>query len=197
MGRANSSTRRKRLLRQQGVAQSAGKGDLVPHVARCACAACEERRKKTVRRGVTATEKRLRDYQDGHPHPEHKACWVATAHALAAYMALHDVNKFKNRKVTSLQLRPQFISYLDAEAGEHDLDPGRLYEALIVMRQVHPLRARIVESCVCERRTQDDVGTQEHMSHQAVGQNLEAGLDLLRDIYAGLVLAEQARVFAS
>jgi hypothetical protein len=80
------------------------------------------------------------------------------------------------------------LSPLDAE----DLDARLLYRALIVMQQVHPLRARIIEACALAGRTRDDVGQSEHMSPQAVSKNLGCGLELLLDLYGGLVLAEQS-----
>jgi hypothetical protein len=202
MGHANASTRRKRLERRQGLAQAAlsqnGAYDIVAHTPTCPCAACEARRTEKLRGGIEQTRSRRRTYEPGHAQPEHRAGWNAAAQhtILADWIKTHRVDMDARMHVTALDLKPSFVAHLDAAVSldAEDLDAGLLYRALIIMHRVHPLRARIIDACAIAGRTRDDVGDSEHMSPQAVSKNLGCGLELLLDLYGGLVLAEQCDV---
>jgi hypothetical protein len=112
--------------------------------------------RQNIPRGVTRTDKRRRNYRCGHSDPDHRADWLVSAHALVEFMSLHRC-AFDHRKVTTIELRPQFVAHLDGLQDESDLAPGLLYDALLMMAAataVHLQAASTVATSRAERAAQ-------------------------------------------
>jgi hypothetical protein len=167
---------------------------LVPHTARCPCAACDKKRADQLARAQRERAQRDRAYRAGHAVAEFRTDFLLSIQPLADYMQQYLEHRSR-RKVTSLEMRPQWLNYLDdvVAAESAPLDWGCLADAWTMYEVMHPLRWRIMAGCVMQQRTQEDVAQQECMSQQAVGQNLAAARDDLLDIYGGLLLLEQRK----
>jgi hypothetical protein len=166
---------------------------LAPHVSRCRCAACEEPRKRAV---LARQAERRQGYSPGSADPERRYGWAAAEHRLAEWITMHKVEMDHKLHVTQLDLKPTFVAHLDGEIGERSMDAGLLHEALCVVESMADpigLRGRLVRGRAIERMTGVQMAEREHMSEAAISRNLDAGLDLVLQVYGGLVLAEQRR----
>jgi DNA-directed RNA polymerase specialized sigma24 family protein len=98
--------------------------------------------------------------------------WRASLDPLCRFQAMYDVEREDNH-VTWLDLKPDFVSYLDGRVRE------RLRAALQALEQTHELRARIVCACVLDGLSQAHVAQREGVAPSTVSRNLRDGLRFL------------------
>jgi DNA-directed RNA polymerase specialized sigma24 family protein len=111
--------------------------------------------------------------------------WRASQDPLCRFQAMYDVEREDNH-VTWLDLKPDFVSYLDGRVRE------RLRAALRALEQTHALRARIVCACVLDGLSQAHVAQREGLAPSTVSRNLRDGLRFLARMLGGEARGDEA-----
>lgn len=158
--------------REQARAGPSGPGCAQAHAPACPCARC--RRERGERPLPTATQQRQRRRGDHAVVPadmEHRAQERISLDRRVSWVRLADALRDGHGKITTCDVRPEFLGYLD----------GLLRKGLLEqLWQSHPHLARAFTGCAVERRTQEDLAREEGVTHQAISYRVKRARALLR-----------------
>lgn len=185
---ANRRQREKRRARRQAAAGQVAtvRSTLAPHTQRCPCAECEEKRKHTLRRGITQTEKRLREYSPAHPQPEHRddPQWRISGHRLVEFFETHYTTRDPKGKTCRVEMRPEWLAHLDSLV---------LGQALAHMQECRPYWAWLIVCCVVDGHTQSAVADWLGVNRLTICRQLRDGLHYLHALIADQAAAVPAQ----